>query len=222
MFNRGELPQRPQHYLQLLPRHAQLLAMVLRPRVWTMGFICVVLHWWWYMYRYTIPLYYVCYRRHVSHLTGVDHPTYYNITSSYTWDIVSCDPGYWNQELQPCTSSVIEWSKLGWIFYPTVLWVLYETWTTSDRGVSPHIPHHHLQLHPWHAHLLPLFLEPRAGKHIPHQWCSCPIIMTQILICYPTVLGVLYETWTMSDTGGSPHRPLYDLQPHLMHHHLLP
>ena len=29
-----------------------------------------------------------------------------------------------------------------WICYSTVLWVLYETWTTYDRGESPHRPHH--------------------------------------------------------------------------------
>ena len=42
------------------------------------------------------------------------------------------------------------------------LWVLYEAWTMSDRGESPHIPMNDLQLHPWHAQLLPWFSIPGA------------------------------------------------------------
>ena len=44
--------------------------------------------------------------------------------------------------------------------YPTVLWMLYEAWATSDRVGQPHILHHDLQLHSRHARLLRCLLEP--------------------------------------------------------------
>ena len=50
-----------------------------------------------------------------------------------------------------------------WIYYPTVWWVLYESWTTSDsRGGSPHIPWHDHKLNTRHTQLLSWILEPRA------------------------------------------------------------
>jgi len=50
-----------------------------------------------------------------------------------------------------------------WIYYPTVWWVLYESWTTSDsRGGSPHIPWHDSKLNTRHTQLLSWILEPRA------------------------------------------------------------
>ena len=48
------------------------------------------------------------------------------------------------------------------ICYPTILWVLYEVWTTSDRGGLHHRPQYHLQLQPWHAQLLPRIVKTRA------------------------------------------------------------
>ena len=47
------------------------------------------------------------------------------------------------------------------ICYPTVLWVIYEAWSTSDRERQTHLPHHDLQLHSGYAHLLHWFLESR-------------------------------------------------------------
>ena len=63
------------------------------------------------MYGYAIPLFYEWYMRHGPRLTEVDHPIDHSMTSNYTPDMLSCYPGYRTQELEPCTSSVLYWSK---------------------------------------------------------------------------------------------------------------
>ena len=60
---------------------------------------------------YPIPLLYECYMIHESYLTGVDHPTYQNMMSHYTPDVISCYTGFRNQDIGPCTLSVVSWSK---------------------------------------------------------------------------------------------------------------
>ena len=46
-----------------------------------------------------------------------------------------------------------------WIWYCIIPWVLYGACTTSDRGGSPHRPHHDHKLHPGQTQLLPWILE---------------------------------------------------------------
>ena len=48
---------------------------------------------------------------HEVHLPGVDHPTDHHMTANYTPDMLSCYPGYWNQELESWSSSVVLGSK---------------------------------------------------------------------------------------------------------------
>ena len=65
-----------------------------------------------------------------------------------------------------------------WTCYHTDLWVLCDWWTTSERVGSSQIPHHDLQPHPWHAQLLPWFLDPRAwimalNSSVVVQWWWC-------------------------------------------------
>ena len=111
-----------------------------------------------------------------------------------------------------------------WICYPTVLWALHEAWTTSDRGGSPHRPHHDLQLHPRYAQLFSWILDQRTKSfdYAYHQWCGGPIMMTQVWIRYASVLWVLYETCTTPGRGKSPHRLHHDLQIHARHTQLSP
>ena len=52
-----------------------------------------------------------CYMRHELHLAGVDHLIDHHMTTKYTPDILSYYPGYWIQELEPWSSSVLWWSK---------------------------------------------------------------------------------------------------------------
>ena len=66
-----------------------------------------------------------------------------------------------------------------------------------------------------------LVLGPKSLNHASHQCYSDPKMMNSSLICYPTVLWILYEACT-SDRGGSPHIPLNDLQLHHWHHQQLP
>ena len=42
-----------------------------------------------------------------SYLTWMDHPTDNSMTSNYSPDILSCYPGYWNQDLEPWSLSVV-------------------------------------------------------------------------------------------------------------------
>ena len=45
--------------------------------------------------------------RHGPLLIGVDHSPDHNLTTNYTPEILSCYIGYWNQEHEPWTSSVV-------------------------------------------------------------------------------------------------------------------
>ena len=119
----------------------------------------------WCRYEYTIPLFNEYYMRYGPRLTGVTHPTEHTMTSNYTPDMISCyqDVGP-KRKIHPphqwyrCPMTVIYF----WVCYPSILWVLYEAWATSDRGGSPHILLNDLQLHSWHHQLLTWFLVPRA------------------------------------------------------------
>jgi hypothetical protein len=73
-----------------------------------------------------------------------------------------------------------------WICYPTVLWVLYEAWTMSDRGGSPHRPRHDIQIHPWHTQPWPWISED------PRAW-------TMILI-----IGIVVQGWWRMYRYGIP------------------
>ena len=67
-----------------------------------------------------------------------------------------------------------------------------------------------------------LVLSPMSLNHAPHQCYSGSMRMIHVWICYLTVLLMLYEAWTTSDRGRSPHRPYHDLQLHPVHVQLLP
>ena len=95
-----------------------------------------------------------------------------------------------------------------WICYPTVIWVLYEVWTTSPI--------------PQTCSAVILGFVTKSLNHGRHQWCSGPRMMIQVGICYTTVIWVLYEACTTSDRDRSPHRPLYNLELHPRHAQLLP
>ena len=146
--------------------HTQLLPWVLESRAWTIDLINGgVVQGWWHRYWYTIPLFHECYMRNGSCLTWVGHLTRHDMTSNYSPDILSCYPGYWNQDLEPCSSPVVWWSKnddtgmdmLSHCFM-SVIWGMHHVW----QGCTTHRPQHDHQLHPRHAQLLPWFSEPRA------------------------------------------------------------
>ena len=126
----------------------------------------------------------------MSIISGVDHvwqrwitpqTTSWPTTTLHTNSAVTLDIAIKRLNHGPytfCSGEKLMMMTQVWIWYPTVIWVLYETWTTSDRGGSPHRPHHDLELHPRHAHLLPWILEPRAcsmhvisGIVIQWWWC---------------------------------------------------
>ena len=74
--------------------------------------VVVVAQGWWYMYGYTIPLFYELYTGHGPHMMVMNHHTDHYMTSNYTQDMLSCIPGVQNQELWPCTSIsgvVVQW-----------------------------------------------------------------------------------------------------------------
>ena len=88
-------------------------------------------------------------------------------TSPQTCSAVTLDIGTNRLKIQGphqwCSGSGPRMMIPGWIWYASILLVLYETWTMSDRGESSHRPPHDLQLHPRHTQLLPWILEePRA------------------------------------------------------------
>ena len=51
-----------------------------------------------------------------------------------------------------------------WIYYPTILRVLYDAWIMSDRGGQPHVPQYDLQLKTKHYQVVHWFLKPIAQK----------------------------------------------------------
>ena len=225
--DRGESPHRPHHYLQLHPGHAQLLPCSFGgERACTMYLISgVVVQWRWHRYGYAIPLLYECYIKHGPHMAGVNHPTGHRLPST-TPQISSAvtlvlGTKSLNHEPQKWHSDPSMMINI-WICYPTVLWVLYDAWTTSDRGESPHRPQHDLQLHPGHAQILPSLLKQISLNNMPQQCYSVQRMMIHVWICYLTVLWVLYEEWTTSDRGESPLRPCHDLQLYPRHAQMLP
>ena len=77
------------------PGRAQLLPWFLEKWAWTMYISSgVVVHAWWYMYRYAIPLFYEYYMRHRSQPIGAIQVTDYGITSNYTLNVLSCYPDF--------------------------------------------------------------------------------------------------------------------------------
>ena len=87
----------------------------------------VVVQGWWYMYGYNILLFHECYMRHRPRLIGMNHHTDHCMTSNYTpASMLSCYPGFHNQEVEPCTSIsgvvVQEW----WYMYEYALSLSYE------------------------------------------------------------------------------------------------
>ena len=167
MSDRSESPHIPLNDLQLHPWHAPLLPWFLDPRAWTTYFISgIVVQGWWYIYEYAILLFCELYMRYGSHMTGVNYPTYQWMASNYTPGIISCYPGL--QKKMSLNVSPHQWCSDPrmmihvCICYPTVLWVLYAAWTMSERGELSHTPLNDLQLHPWHAQLLPWFSDRRS------------------------------------------------------------
>jgi len=111
MSDRGRSPHRPPHDYKLYPRHAQILPWILKLGTWTMlhiSSVVIVNQGWWYLYGHAIPLLYECYMRQEPRLTGLDQQTDHDMTLNYTPDMLSCYPGYWNQQIEdPRTSSVV-------------------------------------------------------------------------------------------------------------------
>ena len=58
-----------------------------------------------------LPTFHEYYMRHGPRLTCVDHPTNPCMTSNYAPDMLSCYPSFQTQEIEPCTSSVVERSN---------------------------------------------------------------------------------------------------------------
>ena len=80
----------------------------------------------------------------------------------------------------------------------SVIWGMYYVW---HWWIIPQITTWP-QTTPRTCSAVTLDIGTKIMKHGPHQWCSGPMMMMQVWICYPTILGV----WTASDMGGSPHR----------------
>ena len=100
-------------------------------------------------------------------MTGVDHPTDHGMTTNYTQThaVVILDIGR-TKSLNHAPHQLCSGARMMTrveIYYPTILWVLYEAWAMSDKLMLPHRPRHDLQLHHIHAQLVPWILEPRAS-----------------------------------------------------------
>ena len=76
-----------------------------------------------------------------------------------------------------------------WIWYPTVLWVLYETWTMSDRGGSPHRPQDYIQLHTGNTCLLPWIQK----KRVRTMYLSCGLGVQWWWYLHSYSISLLYE-----------------------------
>ena len=153
MSDRGGSPHISLNDLKLHLWHDWLLPWFLVPISWTMHLTSdIVVQWCWYKYRHAILLFYECCMRYVPRLTGVNHPTYHWMNSNYTQDMLRCYTG-------SCTQEIELWTGV-WIWYPTVLWVLYVAWTTLIKGGSSHRSQHDLKLHPRHTQMLPWFSDP--------------------------------------------------------------
>ena len=97
------------HDLQLHLRHAQMLPWILEQGVWVMLLVSgIVVQWWWHRDGYGMQPFYEYSMRYGPCLTGMHHPVDHHMTTNDSLDsILSCYPGYWNQELEQCTSSVV-------------------------------------------------------------------------------------------------------------------
>ena len=134
--DRGGSPHRLPHDHKLHPWYTQMLPWILEPRSWTMVLISgIVVQGWWHSYGFGISLFHDCYMSHELHLTGVDHSIDHSMTSNYTLDMLSCYPGFLTQELEQCTSSVVQWSKdddacmyMLSRYFMSVTWGMYHIW----------------------------------------------------------------------------------------------
>ena len=95
------------------------------------------------MYGYAILLFYEYYMRHGPRLTCVDHPTDPCMTSNYTPDMLKCYLSFQTQEIEPCTSSVVERSNDDdtWINMLPTFHEHYMTYGTRLIGVN-HLTDH--------------------------------------------------------------------------------
>ena len=140
---------------------------------------------WWCRYGYGSRLFHECYMRHGPYLTGVDHPLDHGGTSNYTPYILSCYPGYWNQEfLEPWTSSVMWWSKdndwgMDIISHciMSVIWVMGHVWlgyiipqTTAWPPTTPQT-----------CSAITLVFGMKSLNHWPRQWCPCFMSVTWVV-----------------------------------------
>ena len=165
--------------------------------------------------------------RHRPSLTGVDHPTYRFMTSNYTPDMLSCYPEYWNEELELWSPSIMEWSKDNYLdidmlshCFMSDIWVIDYVW---QRWIPPQTIAWPPTVPQTYSAVVTLNIGTKKNlNHGPHQWCSGLRTMMQVWICYPTVIWVLYESWTTSDRGGSPHRPQHNHKLYPRHTQLLP
>ena len=155
--------------------------------------------------------------RHRPRLTGINHPTDHWMTSNYTPGVLSWYPVYfgkmslYNVPHQWCSGP--RKMIMVWICYLTVLCVLYEAWTTYDRGESPITPQSTVWP-PTTCSAVTQVFGIKSLNHGPHQWCSGPRMMVHGWIFYPTISWALYEACTMSDRSGSPHSPQHHLGLH--------
>ena len=167
----------------------------------------------WHMYGYSIPLFQECYMRNVRCLTGEKHPTGHSMTmtSNYTTYMVSGFLCSQSQGSEQWTSVVELWSKdddacmdLLSHGFVSVIWGMDHVWQRRITPQTTSLP----PTTPRTCSAVTLFFW--GGKslyNVPHQWCSGPMKMTQVWICYPTVIWVLYKAWTTYGRGESPHRP---------------
>ena len=88
--------------------------------------------------------------------------------------VLSCYPGLQNKNL----NNLPHWSCSGprkmkqvWIWYPTVLWRLYDAYAMSNRGGSSHIPLYDLKLHPCAASVTHC-LEVLLLVFVDWLWCG--------------------------------------------------
>ena len=133
--------------------------------------------------------------------------------------MIRCYPGCWNQEFEPCTSSVISGVVVQgwWVRYEYAIPLCYYCYmrygphlTEVDHPTADR-PHHDLQLHHKHAQMLPWFSEPRAWTiHLTND-----VVVQGWWHMYGYTIPlfwVLYEAWITSDRGGSPHSWRHDVK----------
>ena len=89
--------------------------------------------------------------------------------------------------------------------------MLYNAWTKSDRGRSPHIQLNDLQLQPRHAHLLPWFLYPRTWTMalssvivVQGRWYRYGYAIPLFNECYDTPMDILSQCFMPQTTEWPP------------------